>query len=705
MVEQYRCRSCGDVFNSGHSTCPNDGSTNIELLKPGLALCGPYTYQAILGQGGMGLVFKAQHVALKSFVAIKMLKTGRLASYDVRRFQKEGQAVSSLKHPGIVHVYDLGVTPEGVPFMVMDLIDGKSLKDLIEVRGALLLSEAIDIALQITKAMEHAHEKGIIHRDLKPSNIMLIPVGYDHYQVKIVDFGIAKVDTPEVGVAATLTNTGEILGSPAYMSPEQAKGTKVGFATDIYSVGCILFECLTGAPPFSGNNIFDVVVQHINTDPPPLNEASMGRKFPASVEKLISKALAKEPGERFASFTDMSLALESIAAGDFEGNSFGANVVNNKIVKFIKEQKIALVSSFVLLVLAGSLFGFNAFKTTAMTDSHKPDLSDPLERLKLQVKQNKLGLSKAQEQIKDVGESEQLVYEKFTSNDLIDRKLMEHIDEVAAGKTEDGSVVKLGLAVLSKPVLEHLSKQTKLLGVSLIENEMGDSVIPYLAKMPLQSLDLGGTKITDAGLAKLRMMKTLQNLNIRDVNNDKKANGQRQETSPHRITLKGLTYLTEMPLLRVLDLSGDYFSDDDLAFLPHMNHLQSFIMHAPQKITPACSRYIGEIKSLRNLQIGSTPIKLKEVSALKNLTQLNRLQFDDWNEKLKESDIALFISKCKNLEYLDINGKAFDSKFVRSLAALHNLTQLEVFSTRITVEDKHYLEKKMPGCHIDFRYN
>jgi len=700
MDEQFRCRSCGDVFKSGHSKCPSDGSTNIEPLKLGLTLAGPYTYQSILGQGGMGIVFKANHAALNRHVAIKMLKTGRLASYDIRRFQKEGQAVSRLNHPGIVHVYDLGVTPEGVPFMVMDLIDGKSLKDLIELRGALLLSEAIDIALQICKAMEHAHENGIIHRDLKPSNIMLIPAGYDHFKVKIVDFGIAKVDTPEVGVAATLTNTGEILGSPAYMSPEQAKGSKIGFATDIYSVGCILFECLTGTPPFSGNNIFDVVVQHINAAPPPLNEASMGRKFPASVEKLISKALAKEPSERFASFAEMSHALELIAAGDFEGDFVGAQAVNNKIVKFIKEQKIALVFAIVLLVLGGSLFGFgfNAFKTTAMTDATTSDSDDPIAHLKKRVRDNKLGLSTNQPaKIQDEETTaEQVLIESPVG-------IHEEIDRIASEPNEGDRFLKLGFTVLPKSVLEHLSSQKRLLGLSLVENQMGDAIVPYIVKIPLQSLDLGATRVSDAGLAKICKMKTLQNLNIRDINNQKNSEGKRVESIPHLLTLKGLTYLTEMPLLRSLEISGNYLLDDELSFLPHMNQLQSFTVHQPQKITSASCRYIGSIKLLRKLLINGTPITMRELLGMKNFSQLHQLEFCDYGEKLKSSDIAAFISKGQNLEYLYITGTSFDSTFVRSLAGLRNLTQLEVFSPNISVADKHFLEQKLPSCHIDFR--
>jgi serine/threonine protein kinase len=706
MGEQYRCRSCGDVFSSANLTCPTDGSSNVDLLKPGLSLFGPYTYQSILGQGGMGMVYKANHSALNRSVAIKMLKVGRLATYDVRRFQKEGQAVSRLSHPSIVHVHDLGVTPEGLPFMVMDLVDGISLKDLIEERGALLLSETVDIGLQISDAMQHAHSNGIIHRDLKPSNIMLVPVGYDHFKVKIVDFGIAKVDTAEIGVAATLTNTGEILGSPAYMSPEQAKGIKIDGATDIYSVGCILFECLTGAPPFSGNNIFDVVVQHINQTPPPLSEASMGRNFPASIEKLVSTSLAKESVDRFPNFTAMSHALESIASGNFEGHSFGDHDTNNGLVGFIKKQKFALISVFVLLVLCGSLFGFNAFKTTAMTDS-KVGTSD-IDHLRREVEVNKFVHTKnetnADKNAKAIHEltPEDMVLGSSVS--LVDQLQIKQMDQIEREPKEEDRFLQLGSAMLTKPVLEHLSLQTRLLGLSIIDSQMGNTVIPYIVKLPLQELDLGGTKITDKGLSELRSMKTLQKLNIRDINGNRKS-GTHEEATPHRITLFGFNYLAEMPLLRSLDLTGDFLADEDLSFLPRMNQLKTLILHPHQQITPACCRYIGGIKRLRRLQVNGTPITLHDIVVLKNFPQLQQLEFSDFSRHLNPKDVVQFMSQSKELEILDLTGIAFDSAFVRGLAALPNLTKLQVISPKVTVADKQYLEKMLPGCHIDFRAN
>lgn len=224
----------------------------------------PRTYEFIgeIGSGGMGVIYKAWHSSLKKNVAIKILH--QVNQQTVMRFQREAQAASTLRHDNVIAVLDFGATDEGQPYMVMDFVEGKPLSDLINQRGALPVDSALNIFKQICSGIGHAHGKGVVHRDLKPSNVMLSDPDKWNPHVHIVDFGIAKVLGPEETEAGKLTQTGDVFGSPLYMSPEQCFGKKVDFRSDIYSIGCIMFEVLTGKPPFMGETIMDTMLKQMN---------------------------------------------------------------------------------------------------------------------------------------------------------------------------------------------------------------------------------------------------------------------------------------------------------------------------------------------------------------------------------------------------------------------------------------------------------
>ena len=259
----------------------------------GRLLDNRYEILEVLGVGGMAIVYKARCHRLNRLVAIKILKDEYSQDEEFcRRFHAEGEAVAMLGHPNIVSVYDVSNT--GVAdYIVMELIDGISLKQYMEKKGVLNWKETLHFAIQICKALEHAHSRGLVHRDIKPHNIMVLKNG----SVKVTDFGIARV------MSKSNTLTKEALGSVHYISPEQAKGGRVDDRSDLYSLGTVMYEMITGRPPYDGESPVAVAIQHINGGA--RMPSTLNPNIPGGLEQIIMKAMAHEPGDRYASATAM----------------------------------------------------------------------------------------------------------------------------------------------------------------------------------------------------------------------------------------------------------------------------------------------------------------------------------------------------------------------------------------------------------------
>ncbi len=284
---------------------------------------GNYRSISLLGEGGMGAVYLAEHPEIGRRVAVKVLHTDLTRDPQLlTRFLNEARAANAIHHPNIIEILDSGTTDGGMPYLVMELLEGETLAARVRRLGKLSLAEALDIAYQTASAVGAAHRKNIVHRDLKPDNLFIIA---DHSnpgreRVKVLDFGIAKLQAKTTPGMMVQTRTGTVMGTPAYMSPEQCLGNReLDARSDIYSLGIILYEMLCGRTPYVSTGFGELLDMHLHAPFPP--PATFGTEVPANVETIIRGALAKRPEERTQTMADLQAALKAAADGKKVGIS------------------------------------------------------------------------------------------------------------------------------------------------------------------------------------------------------------------------------------------------------------------------------------------------------------------------------------------------------------------------------------------------
>jgi serine/threonine-protein kinase len=271
-------------------------------------LVGRYRLRRLLGRGGMGEVWLAQQPGLAREVAVKILDSAELSAIAVKRFEAEVAALRALRNPHVVHVHDAGITDDGLRYYVMEYVAGETLTHRVRAGGPLTPRHAVAIARQVARALAEAHARGLVHRDLKPDNVLLVPgvePGADH--VKVIDFGIARrTDDTE-----RLTQTGTVLGTPAFMAPEQATGGRSDARSDVYALGAVLFFALTGRPPFLGDSLVELM--HAQVQAPAPRPSTFAPRLPAALDALVLTCLAKNPAERPPSMSELDRRLADLA--------------------------------------------------------------------------------------------------------------------------------------------------------------------------------------------------------------------------------------------------------------------------------------------------------------------------------------------------------------------------------------------------------
>jgi len=297
------CSNCAAPLGLAGAALTKTLETPVQTIRPGTVVAGKYKILEELGHGGMGVVYKAEDFKLKRFVALKFLPPHLIDSLELKeRFVVEAQAAAALNHPNICVIHEVG-EDEGRPYIAMEFVDGETLKDKLR-QGPMKAEEALKIACQLAAGLGEAHHKGIIHRDIKSANIMVTAKG----QAKVMDFGLAKLRG-----GSSLTKSQTTIGTVAYMSPEQARGGDLDARTDIWSLGVVLYELLSGKLPFRGDHDQAVIHQIVHVEPEPLKKARPD--LPAGLEEIVGQALAKKPAERYQTMEELGTDLVAVAEG------------------------------------------------------------------------------------------------------------------------------------------------------------------------------------------------------------------------------------------------------------------------------------------------------------------------------------------------------------------------------------------------------
>jgi tRNA A-37 threonylcarbamoyl transferase component Bud32 len=527
------------------------GQAQQAAIQPGQIVESKYRVIALIGAGGMGSVYRVQHLMLAKEMALKTISATSLTDDAWHRFQREARAIAKLTHVNIVQVYDFGIDADGVPYYTMELLKGQSLSQKIQDEGKLAKEEALPCFIQVAAALLHAHKHKIVHRDIKPANIFLKQTSDNKSVVKVVDFGIAKLATSQNIEEQAETDSGLVFGSPLYMSPEQSIGNPTDERTDIYSFGCSLFETLTGQPPFRGKNAFETITMHHHQMPPSLVEASGGVQFGQPLEKLVAKLLEKEAEDRYQSFEQVLSDLTRISASSraaagasaMAGARAGSRVLLAKARElqriiidpddqeatgpfgFRNKRSFVLRVASILVILGAFGFGYKMFSAGLMRWSHD-SLASVTPIFKLAHNTTVKGDAPAPDYFSTIEPSGSRVF-NFPANTTFGAFRIESGKEIDASgqvtvpagawvELKAGEILQLDTSLFRRFRPDDITFLNCSSDLQTCWNTKHlDAITKYLTA--LRKLDITGARITSADIALLNRLKKLTELEVSDT--------------------------------------------------------------------------------------------------------------------------------------------------------------------------------------------
>jgi predicted Ser/Thr protein kinase len=663
--------------------------------EPGeIGRLGPYRVLQVLGAGGMGVVFKAEDTQLQRVVALKVMKRELAASIAPReRFLREARAMAAVKHEHVATVYQVG-EDRVVPFLAMELLEGETLESRLRHEGRLPVAEAVRVGREVATGLAAAHARGLIHRDVKPTNLWLeAPRG----RVKILDFGLARVSQDDTG----LTRAGQIVGTPAYMAPEQARGEAVDGRADLFSLGCVLYRALTGHSPFERPEPLAVLEALANSQPPPPCEANPD--VPPALSDLVLRLLAKDPAQRPASAQAVAEALEAVerepparvqrvrrrpgwvAAGLAV---LAAAAVLGAIIIYIKD-KAGRVVGKVTLPDGGSFEarseepGGAAAAGDGPADGRPPAL---------------LADRRAAEWVLSLGGG-------VSDGAGQDAKEIRSVKDLPAGAFQVVAVNLWGNIHVNDTNLERIKPLTNLAILDLRSTHVSDAGLEHLrALTKLTTLLLAGTRVTDAGLKHLTGLRNLAVLNLHDTQlGDTGLERLKMLTSlgvlwlgRTRVGDAGLEHLRTLKSLKILELDDTQVSDAGLKHLEGLRNLTQLNLRGT-RVGDAGLEHVKMLTTLEMLWLGHTRVSDAGLEHLRTLKSLKFLELGD----TRVSDAGLeHLQALTNLVFLDLNTTRVGDAGMTRLHGLTNLQGLELTGTQVTGTGLGGLRKVLPKCHI-----
>ncbi|HEY9772269.1 MAG TPA: serine/threonine-protein kinase [Planktothrix sp.] len=671
-------------------------------LTAGELIAGRFKVLSLVGRGGNGSVYKVEQLLLKRVMALKTLHPVSISDLTFRRFQQEAQAASGLLHPNLVRAIDFGIIKGNQPFLVMDFVEGKPLSAYLHKNGSLGLDETLEIFIPIAQGLDYAHKLGVIHRDLKPGNIVLVKSESGSYIPKIVDFGIAKLDVGSADTdAQALTKTGEVFGTPLYMSPEQCASKQVDARSDIYSLGCVFFETLTGAPPFRGDTALTTMMHHMNAEAPTLREASLGKEFPQALESIVAKMLAKDPAQRYQNCEELCQHLLWLRDGEGEKvprppaqaarqsasttATQSGSISWNKLI-LVSLSVFIVTSTAVGLIVYGCLRNSSthaapAAKPTAPLPSPAPDVDAHIDKMTLEPEKTPY-FSQYNERTGvrsfvitpkvSLGE-----FDCWSVNHTLSKQEVAGSFKIARATSV---IFDVGGGLPFEQYYASMFRTGDFDGLAIDCNKIGefnednvDNIANTLLQFPsLQSILLKKTALHESTFSKIGELPDLRLLNL------------------HRtgVLSKDVEHLSNLENLRVLSLDQ---MDRMTAILKRVSKkgVLRRLMLARCEMTPTDWSLIAQTKSIDTLDLMSrttatTSTEAERKAITSCITQLPNL------ERLSVSLVDLIGT---------FNDKPLPPSCMRMLQSLHNLKQLEIAA--VTIDQAEQLRAALPHCAVN----
>lgn len=637
--DRQLCPTCNEWVDQSMHLCQVkvlDNENSDPLI--GKTVGKNYQIVAYRGKGGMSTVYKAKDLIRNCLVAVKfLLGEGKSTKEQMMlRFQREARMVGSLDHPNIIAIHAFDFTADRQPFLVMDYVEGETLAEKIGKGGMIPLESSLDIFIQICNGLAHAHQKGILHRDLKPGNIMLVAGGGGEAAVKILDFGIAKLLDSNESNTQQLTKTGDVFGSPLYMSPEQGLGKPLTTSSDLYSLGCLMFEALTGVPPFLGKSAVETILKHQTETAPDLREVTLGTEFPAQIQNIVATLLAKNPSARFQSAQELGIALSRLKKSILAPDTVHDTALAPRPQRRRNILPAVGIVATTLLMVALLIMTYQGLHKVAGKKISSPDMKTMPTELMLRT------LPKLTQQERD--DTKVAFDAKYTPDaDALDYRgyklSLAGFAELA--KMDRLTSLDLSLSSANDEAMKSLKGMKSLGELKLDMTEVSDQGIKAIQHLPIASCDLGETKISDQVFDYLRNMRKLTSLSLEGTRIDDAGLGglaqlkelRRLDLSKTPITDHGLTCLADVAKLKQIRLADTQISDQGLPQLAEIRSLDALDLQGT-KITDTGLSALTALKKLNSLNLGRTRItnaglaSLPHMPALKNLT-LDHTQISD----------------------------------------------------------------------------
>lgn len=712
------CPKCGLALSDGIFICPQDGTSMLPAVE-GTELGARYEFIEPIARGGMSIIYKARHRAINKLVAIKMLLGGNLDNNSILRLQREAKAVGALDHPNIVKVLDCGVSEFGQPYLVMDYVEGKTLAQIIKDVGPMSVMQSMLVFSELCSALAHAHEHGILHRDLKPSNVMLTTSSISASTVRVVDFGIAKMTGTESGGTADVTRTGEIFGSPLYMSPEQCSGGDIDHRSDIYSLGCLMYECLTGDPPLQGKSVLETLTKQLNEKPEPIDKRFPHRHFPNSLIALVDRCLEKTPEKRYTNMHEV-LSVIHVVESEIDGETSSRTTPGLPMPAIIAGAACVLAVSAVSLLhrFCSSPPAQPAVqKSTAPITPRQaattppPPAPPPTAKLLVHDDETLLLALKTHPEIAALDLTRTRVDNRgvellpqFTHLSDLALAHTSITDESCASIAKIPALRRLNLAAdrISNKGIGFLSNLGGLKYLNLDSTDVNDGSLPYISKLTnLEQLSVSRTEINYRNLISSIKDLPITHLDMVDIEVD---NGD----------LTGLQALKHLVHVHLVSDSVNDRSVQDLCAIPSLVEIEI----NSHSVTDRCTKYFANLPKLKHLRLEYSDIDdvgAAEFAKLKNVSLIN-LSYSRVSDGCIKSLSAMpsLLSICfdgceitdvgveqlthmPNLRTLWMHGTQISDSSIDKLVSMKSLKNLSVGGTKITPEGYRRLRSLFQG--------